>query len=177
MSETQLDNVTANIIQFIRSIGIPVAFQPVTADMFVPGILISKGTIIVDTDQLLYPGDLLHEAGHIAVAMPADRLLMHGNVGAMTDKNKADGEEMMAIAWSYAACVHLNMDPAVVFHRAGYQGSSDWYIEQYTAGNMLYVPVLQWAGFCYDAQQAKVNDTKPFPHMLRWMREADVSVQ
>lgn len=171
MPENQLDPVTACIVQFIRSIGIPVAFQPITEDMFVPGILISKGTIIIDTDQLLYPGDLLHEAGHIAVAMPEDRLLMHGNVGDLTEKNKSDGEEMMAIAWSYAACVHLNIDPAVVFHPAGYKGSSDWYIEQYTAGNMLYVPVLQWAGFCYDTQLAVDNDTKPFPHMLRWVRE------
>jgi hypothetical protein len=171
MPEVQLDSITAAITQFIASIGIPVVFQPITDSTFVPGILITKGTIIVDIDQLLYPGDLLHEAAHIAVAIPEDRQLMHGDVGNLTEKSKSDGEEMMAIAWSYAACVHLNIDPAVVFHPAGYKGSSDWYIEQYTSGNMVYLPLLQWAGFCYDAINADKNGGEPYPKMIRWTRE------
>lgn len=31
------------------------------------GIAIREGVIIVDAEKLSYPGDLLHEAGHIAV--------------------------------------------------------------------------------------------------------------
>lgn len=158
------------ITQFIRSIGIPVIFAPITEPTFVPGILISKATMIVDGEQLLYPGDLLHEAGHIAVAMPEDRLLMHGDISKSFTKNQSDGEEMMAIAWSYAACIHLGIDPGVVFHPAGYQGASAWYVEQYTAGNMLYVPILQWAGFCYDTVKAAEHGTLPYPHMIKWMR-------
>lgn len=170
MLDISLNPLVHNMSRFIESIGIPVMFKPITVATFVPGILIDKGTIIVDTAQLRYPGDLLHEAGHIAVAMPEDRLLMHGDVGAISEKNKSDGEEMMAIAWSYAACVHLNIDPAVVFHPAGYKGASAWYIEQYTAGTMLYVPLLQWAGFCYDSTTAENNNAQPFPQMIKWLR-------
>ncbi|MBW8684666.1 hypothetical protein [Chitinophaga rhizophila] len=163
-------DIITTMVQFIESIGIPVVFETINEPTFVPGILVNKGTLIVDRKQLSYPGDLLHEAGHIAVAIPADRQLMHGDVGAISEKGKADGEEMMAIAWSYAACVYLGIDPAVVFHSAGYKGAADWYIEQYTSGTMLYVPVLQWAGFCYDAAAAANNGVQPFPHMIRWMR-------
>jgi hypothetical protein len=35
------------------------------------------------------------------------------------------GEEMAAIAWSYAACVHLGLEPTVVFHSDGYKGGSE----------------------------------------------------
>ena len=171
MTTTNSTTLIQRITQFIKSIGIPVVFDTITEETFVPGILINKGTLVVDESRLLYPGDLLHEAGHIAVAFPADREVMYGNVGAMTEKNQSDGEEMMAIAWSYAACVHLNIDPAIVFHPHGYKGSSEWYIEQYTAGNMLYLPLLQWGGFCYDAVNAEKNGAQPFPQMIRWLRE------
>jgi len=163
--------VIPTIIQFIESIGIPVVFDTITEKTFVPGILINKGRLVVDQHQFFYPGDLLHEAGHLAVAIPAEREIMHGDVGEEVEKNKSDGEEMMAIAWSYAACVHLNIDPAVVFHPDGYKGSSDWYIEQYTSGNLLYLPLLQWAGFCYDEINAEKKGVKPFPEMVKWLRD------
>lgn len=171
MPINNLNPVTTSIIQFIESIGIPVVFNTITENTFVPGILISNGSLVVDEHQLLYPGDLLHEAGHIAVALPGDRETLHGDVGTATEKNKADGEEMMAIAWSYAACVHLNIDPAIVFHPQGYKGASAWYIEQYASGNPLYLPVLQWAGFCYDETNAQKHGAKPFPAMIKWLRD------
>ena len=34
--------------------------------------IFEQGSIVIDKDALLYPGDILHEAGHIAV-VPADR--------------------------------------------------------------------------------------------------------
>lgn len=163
--------VISTITQFIESIGIPVVFDTITEKTFVPGILINKGRLVVDQDQFFYPGDLLHEAGHMAVAIPEERRVMHGDVGDAGERSKSEGEEMMAIAWSYAACVHLRIDPAVVFHPDGYKGSSDWYIEQYTSGNPLYLPLLQWAGFCYDETNAEKNGVKPFPEMVKWLRD------
>jgi len=161
---------TQRIIRFIESIGIPVTIGAINTPTFLPGIFITNGGMTVDPDKLLYPGDLLHEAGHIAVAEPDDRLALQGDIGANTVKHKADGEEMMAIAWSYAACVHLHLDLEVLFHPAGYKGSAEWHIEQYKAGNMLYLPLMQWAGFCYDARQAAENNARPFPHMIKWLR-------
>jgi len=170
MPITPATPVLTTIIRFIEFIGIPVVFDTISEKTFVPGILINKGRLVIDENQLLYPGDLLHEAGHMAVSIPDERKIMYGDAG-VSEKSKSDGEEMMAIAWSYAACVYLNIDPAIVFHPAGYKGSSAWYIEQYTSGNLLYIPLLQWAGLCYDATNAQKNGVKPFPEMIKWLRD------
>jgi hypothetical protein len=70
-----------------------------------------QGGLIYDPGKLRYPGDLLHEAGHLAVMSPERRLRAQPYVG------KYAAEEMMAIAWSYAAAVHLGLDPSIVFSR------------------------------------------------------------
>ena len=53
---------------------------------------------------------------------------------------------MMAIAWSYAAAVHLGLDPAVVFHEAGYRGGSGSLIENFAQERYIGVPICNgWA--------------------------------
>jgi hypothetical protein len=79
---------------------------------------IQRGVLVVDEAQLSYPSDLLHEAAHLAVAPAAGRNLLDGDTG------DDGGEEMGAVAWSYAAALHLRLDPAVVFHAHGYRGDS-----------------------------------------------------
>ena len=54
-------------VDFIQSIGISVLFREIPEKSFLPGISIKAGEIIVDPEKLKYPGDILHEAGHIAV--------------------------------------------------------------------------------------------------------------
>jgi len=61
---------------------------------------------MIDEARLLYPGDPLHGAGHLA--MPHS----NGNMGDDADL------KMAAIAWSYAAAIPLGV-PAVLFHEAG----------------------------------------------------------
>lgn len=167
---TETRSITDTITSFLESIGIPVVFDTISENTFLPGILISGGSLTVDREKLLYPGDLLHEAGHIAVATPEDRMQVYGDIGANTGKDRSDGEETMAIAWSYAASVHLNIDPAIVFHSDGYKGYSSWYIQEYTSGRFPYLPLLQWAGFCYDRNNAIKNGAEPYPKMIKWLR-------
>ena len=38
-----------------------------------PGLAIEHGAILVDEQRLSHPGDILHEAGHLAVADPVGR--------------------------------------------------------------------------------------------------------
>lgn len=163
--------VTDELVRFIRSIGIEVSYDAIEGETFLPGILIKDGGIIVDESKLLYPGDLLHEAGHLAVLKPDERKTSGGNMGEAKDKNNADGEELMAIAWSYAALSHLGIDPEIVFHPQGYKGASDWYIEQYTTGKYIALPLLQWIGLCYDEKNAQTNNAAPFPAMIKWLRD------
>ncbi|PZF74133.1 hypothetical protein [Taibaiella soli] len=164
-------NYLTTITDFVRSVGIEVIFETIAEETFLPGILISNGQLIIDTTQLLYPGDVLHEAGHIAAMPAAERHSLRGNVGMVKDASEAMGEEMMAIAWSYAACVATGIPPEIVFHEHGYKGASQWYIAEYTSGNHLSLPLMQWAGFCYDPKNAVTNNTLPYPSMIRWLRE------
>ena len=117
--ETFADPTAATIIAFLRDIGIPVAIEALPVPTFLPGILLRDGAVVVDTARLRFPGDLLHEAGHLAVCSPDRRASIQGDAGP------DPAEEMMAIAWSYAALVYLQLDPAVVFHAEGYRGGSD----------------------------------------------------
>lgn len=154
---------TAAIVDFLRAIGLAVRAETLPETTFLPGIWIERGALVVDEARLRYPGDLLHEAGHLAVAAPERRAAITGDAGA------DPAEEMMAIAWSYAAAVHLKLDPAVVFHDDGYQGGGSSIVENFSQGHFFGVPMLQWLGMTVDPAQSS-RGLDPFPHMLRWLR-------
>jgi hypothetical protein len=159
------DPTTATIVAFLREIGLDVLSAPFEAPTFLPGIRLVRGAIALDETRLVHPGDILHEAGHLAVATPERR-------AAITDDAGSDpAEEMMAIGWSYAALVHLRLDPAVVFHADGYRGGGASLIENFSQGRYLGVPMLQWVGMTLDEQHARAAGLQPYPHMLRWLRE------
>ena len=160
------EELTGVIVPFLREIGLIVQFDTLREDTFVPGIYLRHGGLVVDTSRLAYPGDLLHEAGHLAVMPPERRAEVDGDAG------KSAAEEMMAIAWSYAALVHLGLDPAVVFHGGGYKGDSESLIENFTNGRTFGVPLLQWLGMTYEPAQAAANGADAYPRMIRWLRPA-----
>jgi hypothetical protein len=153
------------MVEFLTQIGLPVRMEAFEHATFLPGVAIERGVLIVDKARLLYPGDLLHEAGHMAVAPPAVRAAMHQTVGA------DPAEEMMALSWSYAAARHLDIDPALVFHPQGYKGGSQRLLEMFEEETYLALPMLQWCGMAYDKSRAEAEGAEPFPAMRRWLRE------
>src|SRR5579883_3111176 len=110
------------LADFLNGIGIETVSQPLPDGTFLPGIEIAEGRLLVDEAKLLFPGDLLHEAGHLAVMPRSMRPSLSGKL--LEAGENAELVEVAAMAWSYAACVHLGIDPAVVFHPAGYKGKS-----------------------------------------------------
>lgn len=156
------DPVSERLAAFVGSIGIPVREVPLVEPTFLPGLDIRYGALLIDPDGPTYPGDILHEAGHIAVADPAER--------AKERLEPTPGDEMAAIAWSWAALRHLAIAPEIVFHPDGYRGASASHIENFSAGSYFGVPLLQLYGMTFEPRQAEANGVKPFPHMLRWMR-------
>lgn len=165
-----MESVTDRIIEFIKSIGIPVEFGEITPEkQFLPGMCIHNGGLLIDMNSLKYPGDLLHEAGHIAVMTPAKRATINGTAGSDSDEDI--GEEMMAIAWSYAAARHLQLDLKILFHPDGYKGDSDNIISNFSQGHYFGVPMLEWIGLTYDAKNAIEKNAEPYPHMNKWVRE------
>jgi len=154
--------LTERLATFVREIGIDVRPAELPQPTFLPGLDIRDGAILVDEARLSYPGDLLHEAGHIAVTEAGGR-----NAPAL-DPTPAD--EMAALAWSWAALSHLQLEPEVVFHSHGYQGGSTSVIDSFSVELPPGLPLLQWYGMTLDAKRAAERGVAPFPHMLRWMR-------
>ncbi|MET0461850.1 MAG: hypothetical protein ABW007_01795 [Chitinophagaceae bacterium] len=155
-------------VSFIRSIGIDIRFSPLNDDTFLPGLSIQQGVIIVDKSKLLYPGDILHEAGHIAVVPLSERHTLNADTIGKREQHPA--EEMMAIAWSYAACIALEIHPYFVFHDDGYKQGGQSIADSFAAGHYFGVPVLAWLGMTRDPFQSSVDKTRAYPYMLNWIR-------
>ena len=164
MSAEIRDPLVSKIARFLDDIGLPVRLDPIPEATFLPGLHLDHGVIVFDEDRLLYPGDLLHEAGHLALLLPAERAQANGDTGDL------GGLEMGAIAWSYAAALHLGIDPAVVFHPHGYRGGSQALLENFSHGRYIGVPILEWLGLTVSANRANELGVAPYPAMRRWMR-------
>ena len=147
------------IVSFLREIGLVVHERTLSEPTILPGITVDNGALVIDTAKLLYPGDLLHEAGHLAVIPAAERALLGANVG--TD----GGLEMAAIGWSYAACMHLGLSADVVFHPDGYREGSSNLIENFSRGMYLGVPILMWRGLAKDPK----SGADGYPVMQKWL--------
>jgi len=87
-----------------------------------------SGEIIINTGLLKYPGNILYVAGHIAV-LPRDSCYENGYISAASNTHQAT--EIIAMAWSYATCIHLGFGPYIVFPPDGYKGQSEKLIKHY----------------------------------------------
>jgi hypothetical protein len=147
--------VIERIVAFLGKIGLPVRSAEIGEPTFLPGIAVHRGVLTFDPARLLYPGDLLHEAGHLAMMLPDLRCSANGHMG------NDGGFEVAAIAWSWAAAREIGLEPSVVFHAAGYKGGADSIVENFSAGRYIGVPLLVWAG---------LTTAEDYPAMRRWLR-------
>jgi hypothetical protein len=147
------------IAAFLRAIGISVTAADLP-ESFLPGLTIDRGGLLVDEPRLEYPGDLLHEAGHIAVAPAAVRPLMSGSLDDVPGIDPAT-LEWAAIPWSYAAALAADVDPALVFHDGGYHGHSSGLLRNFQVGVPIGLHLLVDAG---------MTSAGEFPRMQRWLR-------
>src|ERR1700728_2015116 len=91
-TERFADPLTEKLAAFVRGLGIEVRAATLSEKTFLPGLEIRDGAILIDETRLAYPGDILHEAGHLAVADPAER-----NAPTLSP---SDADEVTTIAWS-----------------------------------------------------------------------------
>ncbi len=152
------------VVHFIRSLGVDVTETTLTRQSLVPGIDIRAGGLHVDPDQLCEPADLLHEAAHILLTAAETRPGLDGTLNADA------AEEMSAIAWTWAAALHLGIEPELVFHDEVISGNGPTLRENFCAGRYIGVPMLQWWGMTLDASRAEALGLRAYPNMLRWVR-------
>ena len=156
------EEVISKICAFLDTIGIQHDEALLEEETFLPGLLIEHGTIRIDRSRLAYPGDLLHEAGHIALAMPEQRPAMGQE--DLEVKDPAQSDEMGVILWTYLAAKHIGLPPEAIFHAGGYKDQSNWLIEQFEKGNYIGLPLLNWMGI---TEPASAGET---PQILSWLR-------
>jgi hypothetical protein len=144
------DQLVEVIVGFLRGIGIPCAYGKIDARVL-PGISIAAGGLAIDLERLEHPGDLLHEAGHLAMVPPERRSAVD-----LADLDSNQGDEIGAELWSFLAATHLDLPPELVFHDDGYQGTGAWFVETYRSGVLIGQPLLEWMGIL-DANGAVIS--------------------
>ncbi len=184
------------IVAFLRGIGIGVEFGPGAQNGFLPGVNIHAGVIHVDPHTLAGSGDLLHEAGHIAVLPKRFRSglgtdlevdlhrLIEQEVGPGIPDDPIlaapyQQGELMAQAWSYAAALHIGVPPACVFFPGSYkhhdyegQHPMERWIESGTHyGPMALARVGMTGPAGLFAMMNAGNVLPPYPVMSRWVQE------
>ncbi len=154
------------ILDFLNNIGITIIEKELPSDTFLPGLSIGPNCLEIDYDRLLYPGDILHEAGHLAVTTSSDRALIGTN--EMPKDWPTQGDEIATMLWSYFASEHLKLPVDYVFHKNGYKNESEWLIENYSKGNYIGLPLLEWMGL---AAKESTDTNNSIPKMIKWLRD------
>lgn len=148
------------ILQFLDRINLNYKECTLAEESFLDGVLIKNGVVCFDSKQLLSPGDILHEAGHLALLPPDKRAIANGNIAEQFPEE--EGSEMAVILWTWLAAQQLEIAPELIFHPEGYKGDSEWLIAHLNAGNYLGSPLLQWMGV--------ISMNGGAPKVERWVR-------
>ncbi|HEX8734062.1 MAG TPA: hypothetical protein VF721_01980 [Pyrinomonadaceae bacterium] len=164
------NSLTRRIAEFLIEIGLEIVPQRLDENTFLSGILIEDGKILVDEAKLAFPGDLLHEAGHLAVTPKNLRAHLSDEI-ALPAEFDIDAIESAAIAWSYAAALHLNLNPRVVFHESGYKGRSESLLLNFSLGVYIGVNTLESAEMTATGENARRRGVSLYPQMLKWLRD------
>ncbi len=169
MSELKSTVELNKIVTFLKDIGIDIVEKEMNETTFLPGLGLGPNCIYLDVEKLEYPGDILHEAGHLAVTTPLER----HQIGTENQAKDwpSQGEEIATMLWSFAACNHLELPLEFVFHAGGYKGSSNWLMDNFSSGNFIGLPFLEWTQMALSEEKALEQNKPAFPKMLKWMRE------
>jgi hypothetical protein len=159
---------TTRLLRFLREIGLDVVEEPLACPGFLPGVAIRDGGLVVDRSQLQWPGDLLHEAGHLAVMPSHLRPLQSG--GLHDCEHVPHAGEAEATAWAYAASCAVGLPVGELFHAGGYHGRGDALAMTFGCGVYPGLHGLMQTGMAHGMAQAAELGTQAFPHMLRWLR-------
>lgn len=138
------DEIITRIRAFLDRVGIAHRDRALDEATFLPGLRIERGEVLVDLARVTYPGDLLHEAGHVALATPSGRPSLSQDV--LGSRPPAQSEEIGVLLWTYLAAREIGLPSDVVFHAGGYKGEATWLIAQYESGVWIGLPLLVWMG-------------------------------
>ncbi|MBL7804276.1 MAG: hypothetical protein JNL02_11110 [Saprospiraceae bacterium] len=151
------------ICDFLTQIGIPFQKAPIEGRSFLPGLKIDQGSLTIDVDKLEYPGDILHEAGHIALFDPLKRPFL--NQEMLDTQPSEQSEEIGVQLWSYFAAEACGVPAEMVFHDGGYHTQNKWIIDNFRKRIFVGMPLLVWM---------RIADPVPkgeYPVIRNWLRQ------
>lgn len=157
------------IAAFLASIGLAPTEGEIPPTALLPGAAIVSGRLVVDRDRLTWPGDLLHEAGHIAVMPESLRATLGGTLA--DDPAVPHAGEPEATAWAWAALIAIGLKSEVLFHEGGYQGRSPGLAFTFSIGGYPGAAGLIASGMALSMENARSTGQEPYPHMVRWLRD------
>lgn len=170
------------ILDFLDAVGVACAPGPVAETSFLPGVAIVNGALVYDAARLSISGDLLHEAGHLAAVPARWRAHINDDVDAslarLAERRPEAGAvahtDLFPIAWSFAAALHIGVDPACIFDAGGYGaqagGAPAMLEQQLRLGVFPGVAMLAQAGLCAAPPPfGDGADPAPYPAMKRWL--------
>lgn len=175
-----------NIERFITDLGFRMVREnQQRTGLFVPGVYMDGMTVYVSLSELVSPGDIYHEVGHVAIIPAMFRPHVKGDVEKslehltkdyldthpiniddngtedMVCRGLLQASESEAQAWSYAAAIASGIPPESVFHKNAYDGEGDNSIIMLSHANHRGVHGLQ---------AAKMTTKRTFPTMIRWLQ-------
>jgi hypothetical protein len=182
------------IRDFVAGLGIGCRPGTVPDDSFLPGVALAEGALLYDERRLGSPGDLLHEAGHVALVPARFRPLLDDDVDAAIariaegaappgaapaeepERELLGKTEIMAIAWSFAAARASGATLDCLFWPGTYRMPAgqrpDALVQQIEMGLF---PGLHWLarfGFCaLPPPFGDPAEPRPFPAMKRWLAD------
>jgi hypothetical protein len=173
-------------VAFLREIGLTVTEDP-TAKSFMRKVAIDKGTLRYRPDAPV--GDLLHEAGHLAIIPTRFRSYMDGNITIgikrMFDELGQENtppdspiyhaclqsSDTEATAWAWAVGVHLGIPEELVIEDNQYGRTGATIRACLAARAYLGINGLTWAGYCAsNAPYAKVSGKPLYPQLAFWLQ-------
>ncbi|WP_271079454.1 hypothetical protein [Aurantiacibacter sp. MUD61] len=157
------EDVARRCLRFLADVGIEVDLLGEKEAQLLDGLAIYEGRLLIDPDTPVWPSDLLHEGGHIAVADPDKRTSLGPIEADPTD-------EMMAIAWSFAAARQCCVTLEQLFHDGGYRDDSARLRTAFATGHYIGAPMLGYYGMTADLRTAMAQGIESFPGMSRWLR-------
>lgn len=181
----QRATMLSQTIHFLNHIGLPTAIVDETPkSSFMPHLFIRHGTLEVTRDVLI--GDLLHDAGHLAVIPGRLRHLMHGNLYRSFEaifEQIADlphdhpevvamihSDDPAATAWAWACGVHLGIPHEDIITDASFGDAGADIRCMLSHHQYVGIHALQSSGFC--AAHGMCHPTLPvFPQLQFWVKD------
>lgn len=134
LTNIELNKMNQQCFDFIRQYTtIECIIDPYEPGSFWNGISTIGNLIIINLEEA-HPGDILHEAGHIATMpmssrtwIPHDMDFMPELAELVFDTGMPYGCDIAATGWAYAACLFLNL-PTMLPFESGYDEKEKYHL-------------------------------------------------